>query len=269
MCLTGAMLVAQPSAVFGHAAQSLSVIGVTAGVAQALLGGVSKILVRVLSGGLNTRGGTTAGGGGGGGGYTRLGATAAAEEEEQIVRGGGGGSGDAGPTLAELTVKGGGSGEAEGSGGSGGDGGGGGGGGGRETPVHSEQTVKGRDTGGGNAVVGGSAAGSGSAAGGSSAAGGVIIRKEHPLTMMCYTNAVCLAGMSVIALWHPRQELTLVHFSAQPEPFLPLQPTRKHTLKPKHPLNMPYKLPEPPPKYPLNTPIPTKGTYVEPKSGRV
>ena len=67
------------------------------------------------------------------------------------------------------------------------------------------------------------------------------------------------------------QGLTLVHFSAQPEPFVSLK------LQPKHPLNTPWTLsyltPEYPSKHPLSykrsTPYPTKGAYVEPKIGQV
>jgi len=59
------------------------------------------------------------------------------------------------------------------------------------------------------------------------------------------------------------QGLTLVHFSAQPEPFL----TQKHTFK--HPL-IPRGTSQRTPTYPLNAPpIPCKRAYVEPKSGRV
>jgi hypothetical protein len=72
--------------------------------------------------------------------------------------------------------------------------------------------------------------------------------------------AACFGGAPAA-----NQGLTLVHFSAQPEPFL----TQIHPVHPKHPLT--------PPQHPLNTPytIPTctpypkKNAYVELKGVRV
>jgi hypothetical protein len=86
---------------FGSASRSLSGIGVAAAAAQACFGGVSKVLIRVLSGGLNSSGGTTSASGGGNRG------------------------------SAEA----------------------------------------------------------------------VQIKKEHPLTTMCYTNVACVVGMTALALW--------------------------------------------------------------------
>jgi len=65
---------------------------------------------------------------------------------------------------------------------------------------------------------------------------------------------------------HQGQGLTLVHFSAQFEPFLSLETSPKR-LNPRHkyPLNTPYT----PPTHPLHTPCPTKSAYVELKGGRV
>ena len=58
------------------------------------------------------------------------------------------------------------------------------------------------------------------------------------------------------------QGLTLIHFSAQPAPFLTLNTSPK-----------PLKTPSTPtltlPKHPLNTPCPTKSAYVEMTGGRV
>lgn len=77
VCLLGATLVVQPSGLFGSTSRSLSGIGVAAAASQAVFGGVSKVLIRVLSGGIGggSSGHTDRGGGGGG---VDAGATAAA-----------------------------------------------------------------------------------------------------------------------------------------------------------------------------------------------
>ena len=59
VCGVGALLVIQPSFLFGSDARSLRAVGVGFGAAQALFGGASKLFIRVLSGGLNARGGGT------------------------------------------------------------------------------------------------------------------------------------------------------------------------------------------------------------------
>jgi len=59
-----------------------------------------------------------------------------------------------------------------------------------------------------------------------------------------------------------RQGLTLVHFSAQPEPCLKqITPCTPRNI-PSHPLNIPYTIPK-------CTPSPTQSAYVEPKSGQL
>ena len=52
VCLLGALLVVQPTFAFGRGARHLPAIGVLSAAAQAILGGCSKIMIRVLSGGI-------------------------------------------------------------------------------------------------------------------------------------------------------------------------------------------------------------------------
>ena len=52
VCLIGALLVVQPTFAFGRGARHLPAIGVLSAAAQALFGGCSKIMIRVLSGGI-------------------------------------------------------------------------------------------------------------------------------------------------------------------------------------------------------------------------
>jgi len=56
-----------------------------------------------------------------------------------------------------------------------------------------------------------------------------------------------------------QQGLTLVHFSAQPEPFLTLKPSPQRLITPSIPRHQ----------HPLNTPRHTKSAYVELNGGRV
>lgn len=53
VCMAGAVLVVQPRLLFGDRQRPLSAVGVAAASALALFGGVSKVLVRILSGGLS------------------------------------------------------------------------------------------------------------------------------------------------------------------------------------------------------------------------
>ena len=70
--------------------------------------------------------------------------------------------------------------------------------------------------------------------------------------------------MSTTDPWIERngQGLTLVHFSAQPEPFLTQNTPYIHHVNPCHPLYTSYT----PPKC---TPSPTESAYIEPESERV
>ena len=73
--------------------------------------------------------------------------------------------------------------------------------------------------------------------------------------------AAAAAARAAAAASPCSQGLTLVHFSAQPEPFVSL------TMHRKYPPNTPYTLSDPPLNTLLDTPYPIKGAYVEQESG--
>ena len=52
LCLLGAVLVVQPTALFGASGRRLPAVGVAAAAAQTVFGGTSKVAVRILSGGV-------------------------------------------------------------------------------------------------------------------------------------------------------------------------------------------------------------------------
>ena len=78
-------------------------------------------------------------------------------------------------------------------------------------------------------------------------------------TLASVLGALRAEGFNLVGL---RQGLTLVHFSAQPEPFLAQKTpwTPPHT--PQHRVNIPSTIPK-------RTPYPTESAYVELKSERV